>query len=160
MAILVINFMVILVFDIGHFGLKLFLDSHGRDLAKLFHKSRFFINMFQHYHFVTAGLSDLYADDRVRFPYFDGLSGFGIELTMKVIKTDEAIPQWPVALLQRLARYIFGKRKTLYLWFLTLIRESWKKSKTWEHHRACFSEKKSRAQRCVICICFFALEFF
>jgi len=61
-----------------------------------------------HYHFVTAGLSDLYADDRVRFPYFDGLSGFGIELTMKVIKTDDSsIPQWPVALLQRLARYIF-----------------------------------------------------
>ena len=28
---------------------------------------------------------------------------------MKVIKTDETIPQWPVALLQRLARYIFGK---------------------------------------------------
>ena len=67
-------------------------------------------DIFQHYHFVTAGLSDLYADDRVRFPYFDGLSGFGIELTMKVIKTDESsIPQWPVALLQRLARYIFGK---------------------------------------------------
>ena len=89
-------------------------------LQNYFTTRGFFIIKFQHYHFVTAGLSDLYADDRVRFPYFDGLSGFGIELTMKVIKTDEAIPQWPVALLQRLARYIFGKTKTFMrknLWF-------------------------------------------
>ena len=31
----------------------------------------------------------------------------------------------------------------------------------WDHHRACFAGKKSRAQRCVICnISFFALDFF
>ena len=29
---------------------------------------------------------------------------------------------------------------------LTLILESWKKSKTRDHHRACFAEKNSRAQ--------------
>ena len=40
-------------------------------------------NIFQYFHFVTAGLSDLYGDGRVRFPKVDGLSGFGIELTIK-----------------------------------------------------------------------------
>ena len=35
-----------------------------------------------------------------------------------------------------------------------------KKSKSRDRHRARFAEKKSRAQRCVICICFCALDFF
>ena len=43
---------------------------------------------------------------------------------------------------------------------LTIIRESWEKSKTRDRHRARFAGKKSRAQRCIICICFCALDFF
>ena len=42
---------------------------------------------------------------------------------------------------------------------LTLIRETGKKSKTRDRHRACFPEK-SGAQRCIICLCFCALDCF
>ena len=43
---------------------------------------------------------------------------------------------------------------------LTLIRESWKKSKTRDRHRARYAGKKYRAQRCTICMCSCALDFF
>ena len=52
------------------------------------------------------------------------------------------------------------RKKALISKLLTLIRESWKKSKTRDRHRARFAEKKSRAQRCIFCICSCALEFF
>jgi suppressor of fused-like protein len=43
-----------------------------------------------YYHYITAGLSDLYGDGRVRFPVFENLSGFGIELTLKVEKSESS----------------------------------------------------------------------
>ena len=43
---------------------------------------------------------------------------------------------------------------------LTLIRESWKKIQNAGPSPSAFRGKKSRAQRCIICICSCALEFF
>ena len=69
-------------------------------------------NSGSYWHFITAGLSDLYGDRRVLYPNYEGnQSGFGIELTMRVRKlpkeTDKDIPSWPVFIFHRIARYIF-----------------------------------------------------
>ena len=69
-----------------------------------------------YWHFVTAGLSDLYGDGRVLFPDyaipdFAHPSGFGVELSLRVRKraadTDKDIPSWPIQILHRIARYMF-----------------------------------------------------
>ena len=45
-------------------------------------------------------------------------------------------------------------------YFLTLIRESWKKIQNAGPSPSAFSGKKSITQRCIICICSHALDFF
>ena len=61
-----------------------------------------------YWHFITAGLSDLYGDGRVLYlEYEDNQSGFGIELTMRVRKSGTDVPQWPIFIFHKLARYIF-----------------------------------------------------
>ncbi|MEJ7806845.1 MAG: suppressor of fused domain protein [Telluria sp.] len=57
-----------------------------------------------HWHFVSYGLSDLYAKKSA-----SAASGHGFELTLRVaLRQDELEPpQWPMHLLQSLARYVF-----------------------------------------------------
>lgn len=63
----------------------------------------------EYWHFITAGLSDLFGDGRVNFPIYEDhdLSGFGIELSVMVRKQSQHIPVWPPTILHKLARYIF-----------------------------------------------------
>ena len=63
----------------------------------------------EYWHFITAGLSDLFGDGRVNFPIYEDhdLSGFGIELSIMVRKQSQHIPVWPPTILHKLARYIF-----------------------------------------------------
>jgi len=58
-----------------------------------------------HWHFVTYGLSELYANESDD----PAVSGFGFELTMRVAcgGGDEAPPNWVFSFLQNLARYVF-----------------------------------------------------
>ncbi|MCA8274989.1 suppressor of fused domain protein [Burkholderia sp. AU30280] len=58
-----------------------------------------------HWHFVTYGLSELYAKESED----PAVSGFGFELTMRVARggADEAPPNWVFSFLQNLARYVF-----------------------------------------------------
>lgn len=59
--------------------------------------------------YVTFGLSELFdkvSDDR-------DVSGWGIELTMRVISSDPGPPQWPVRLLNKLGRYVYDSRNTV-----------------------------------------------
>ncbi|VWD54570.1 aminopeptidase [Burkholderia lata] len=58
-----------------------------------------------HWHFVTYGLSELYAKESDD----PAVSGFGFELTMRVAcgATDEEPPNWVFSFLQNLARYVF-----------------------------------------------------
>ena len=58
-----------------------------------------------HFHFVTYGFSDLFqkeTDDPL-------ISGFGFELTFRLARasTDEKVPDWAVAMLEDLGRYVF-----------------------------------------------------
>ncbi|WP_423371702.1 suppressor of fused domain protein [Burkholderia sp. LMG 32019] len=58
-----------------------------------------------HWHFVTYGLSELYAKESDD----PAVSGFGFELTMRVASAagDEEPPRWVFSFLQNLARYVF-----------------------------------------------------
>ena len=61
-----------------------------------------------HWHYVTYGLSDLYGEQEGSG---DGVSGYGFELTFRLVD-DGALkakepPTWPLSLLQNLARYVF-----------------------------------------------------
>ena len=61
-----------------------------------------------HWHYVTYGLSDLYGEQEGSG---DGVSGYGFELTFRLVD-DGALkakepPIWPLSLLQNLARYVF-----------------------------------------------------
>lgn len=58
-----------------------------------------------HWHFITYGLSELYAKESEDA----AVSGYGIELTFRLrcAATDTETPAWPLNLLQNLARYIF-----------------------------------------------------
>ncbi|KAB8135748.1 suppressor of fused domain protein [Gracilibacillus oryzae] len=60
----------------------------------------------EHWHFVTYGFSELY-EKETQDPE---ISGFGFELTFRLVKTEEESepPYWAMNLLQNLARYIFG----------------------------------------------------
>ena len=60
-----------------------------------------------HWHFVTYGFSELYAKEEGSDPAF---SGYGIELTCRVVDTetaDDEPPVWVCSMLQNLARYVF-----------------------------------------------------
>lgn len=65
-----------------------------------------------HWHCVTYGLSDLYADEA---PH-DERSGSGLELTFRLVRPDASAeaPVWAVSMLQNLARYIFESGNVLW----------------------------------------------
>ncbi|RMC11443.1 hypothetical protein DUI87_11562 [Hirundo rustica rustica] len=68
------------------------------------------LNVPEHWHYVSFGLSDLYGDNRVHeFTGTDGPSGFGFELTFRLKREtgESAPPTWPAELMQGLARYVF-----------------------------------------------------
>uniref|UniRef100_A0AAR2KXX8 Suppressor of fused homolog n=1 Tax=Pygocentrus nattereri TaxID=42514 RepID=A0AAR2KXX8_PYGNA len=69
----------------------------------------------EHWHYVSLGLSDLYGDNRVHeFTGQDGPSGFGFELTFRLKREagETAPPTWPAELMQGLARYVFQSENT------------------------------------------------
>ncbi|NXN26279.1 SUFU protein, partial [Nycticryphes semicollaris] len=68
------------------------------------------LNVPEHWHYISFGLSDLYGDNRVHeFTGTDGPSGFGFELTFRLKREtgESAPPTWPAELMQGLARYVF-----------------------------------------------------
>ncbi|KAM9476967.1 suppressor of fused homolog isoform 2-T2 [Clarias gariepinus] len=69
----------------------------------------------EHWHYVSLGLSDLYGDNRVHeFTGHEGPSGFGFELTFRLKREpgETAPPTWPAELMQGLARYVFQSENT------------------------------------------------
>ncbi len=68
-----------------------------------------------HWHYVGYGLTDLYGDQDG--PDEEGDSGFGFELTFR-LADDEALtgepPQWPISLLQNLAKYVFSSGNPIH----------------------------------------------
>ncbi|NXC53739.1 SUFU protein, partial [Aleadryas rufinucha] len=73
------------------------------------------LNVPEHWHYVSFGLSDLYGDNRVHeFTGMDGPSGFGFELTFRLKREtgESAPPTWPAELMQGLARYVFQSENT------------------------------------------------
>ncbi|HEX7152824.1 MAG TPA: suppressor of fused domain protein [Thermoanaerobaculia bacterium] len=56
-----------------------------------------------HWHYVTYGFTELFDKETED----EDVSGFGFELTFRLKREDDAPPQWPVDLLQSLARYVF-----------------------------------------------------
>ncbi|KAM7171100.1 suppressor of fused homolog isoform 4-T4 [Macrochelys suwanniensis] len=73
------------------------------------------LNVPEHWHYVSFGLSDLYGDNRVHeFTGTDGPSGFGFELTFRLKREtgESAPPTWPAELMQGLARYVFQSENT------------------------------------------------
>ncbi|XP_062852087.1 suppressor of fused homolog isoform X3 [Trichomycterus rosablanca] len=69
----------------------------------------------EHWHYVSLGLSDLYGDNRVHeFTGQEGPSGFGFELTLRLKREpgETAPPTWPAELMQGLARYVFQSENT------------------------------------------------
>ena len=63
-----------------------------------------------HWHYVTYGLTELYAKDSDD----PKVSGWGFELTFRLKRNpeDDVAPVWPVNLLQNLARYVFDSGHT------------------------------------------------
>ncbi|RLW02163.1 hypothetical protein DV515_00007315 [Chloebia gouldiae] len=73
------------------------------------------LNVPEHWHYVSFGLSDLYGDNRVHeFTGTDEPSGFGFELTFRLKREtgESAPPTWPAELMQGLARYVFQSENT------------------------------------------------
>lgn len=71
-----------------------------------------------HWHYISAGLSDLHGDGRVHeVNRRDSSSGFGFELTFRLKKQvgETSPPSWPAELLQSLARYVFQTGKDIKL---------------------------------------------
>ncbi|XP_026879385.1 suppressor of fused homolog isoform X2 [Electrophorus electricus] len=69
----------------------------------------------EHWHYVSLGLSDLYGDNRVHeYTGQEGPSGFGFELTFRLKREpgETAPPTWPAELMQGLARYVFQSENT------------------------------------------------
>jgi suppressor of fused-like protein len=64
-----------------------------------------------HWHYVTYGLSELYAKQSAD----PARSGWGIELTFRLRRADgdSDAPEWPITILQNLARYVFESRNRL-----------------------------------------------
>jgi len=62
-----------------------------------------------HWHFVSGGLSELY--DKKSPDH--ALSGWGFELTLRLAGTEDSPPEWPVQLLQAIARYTFDSNRVL-----------------------------------------------
>ncbi|XP_014670811.1 PREDICTED: suppressor of fused homolog [Priapulus caudatus] len=67
-----------------------------------------------HWHYVSFGLSDLHGDGRVHESNTTGLSGFGFELTFRLLRESWEVvpPTWPATVLQSLARYVFQSENT------------------------------------------------
>jgi hypothetical protein len=57
-----------------------------------------------HYHYVTYGFSELYGKESPNRER----SGYGIELTFRLMMEQKEPPIWPVVVLQNLARYVFA----------------------------------------------------
>uniref|UniRef100_A0AAY4E2H7 Suppressor of fused homolog n=1 Tax=Denticeps clupeoides TaxID=299321 RepID=A0AAY4E2H7_9TELE len=73
------------------------------------------VDVQEHWHYISLGLSDLYGDNRVHeFTGPDGPSGFGFELTFRLKREagETAPPTWPAELMQGLARYVFQSDNT------------------------------------------------
>lgn len=69
-----------------------------------------------HWHYISAGLSDLHGDGRVHgVGTKESPSGFGFELTFRLKKQagESSPPSWPAELLQCLARYVFQTENAL-----------------------------------------------
>ncbi|XP_076830234.1 suppressor of fused homolog isoform X2 [Brachyhypopomus gauderio] len=69
----------------------------------------------EHWHYVSLGLSDLYGDNRVHeYTGQESPSGFGFELTFRLKREpgETAPPTWPAELMQGLARYVFQSENT------------------------------------------------
>ncbi|WP_409468810.1 suppressor of fused domain protein [Streptomyces sp. HC307] len=64
-----------------------------------------------HWHYVTYGLSELYAPHEDDDPEW---SGWGFELTLRVRRgAEERPPQWPYGMLQEVAKYVNGSQVLL-----------------------------------------------
>src|SRR5215470_8540320 len=61
-----------------------------------------------HWHYVTFGFSELYE----KISQDQQVSGWGFELSfrLKRLLRDESPPEWPLPLLQKLARYVFNTK--------------------------------------------------
>ncbi|XP_039631262.1 suppressor of fused homolog isoform X1 [Polypterus senegalus] len=73
------------------------------------------LNIQEHWHYISFGLSDLYGDNRVHeYTGQDSPSGFGFELTFRLKREagETAPPTWPAELMQGLARYVFQSENT------------------------------------------------
>ncbi|GLH08101.1 Suppressor of fused homolog [Gryllus bimaculatus] len=73
-------------------------------------------NIPPHWHYISFGLSDLHGDGRVHEVTGPGNpSGFGFELSFRLKKEpgETAPPTWPAAMMQALAKYVFGSANTL-----------------------------------------------
>ncbi len=59
-----------------------------------------------HFHFVTYGFTDLYTKETDN----PAISGFGFELSFRLARASDEreVPDWALAFLQNLARYVFG----------------------------------------------------
>lgn len=73
------------------------------------------LNIPQHWHYVSFGLSDLYGDGRIHVMDSspDPVSGHGFELTLRLVKTSENPPSWPANLMQSLAKYVFTSKNRI-----------------------------------------------
>lgn len=72
------------------------------------------INVPPHWHYISFGLSDLHGDGRVHeISDPTSPSGFGFELTFRLKREpgETAPPTWPAAVMQALAKYVFGSGK-------------------------------------------------
>jgi hypothetical protein len=63
-----------------------------------------------HFHYVTLGFTNLFYDERFAE---DVVNGYGFELTFRYapLRGDLFRPEWPVQILQTLARYVFKTNK-------------------------------------------------
>ncbi len=66
-----------------------------------------------HWHYVSYGLSQLKEDDRA-VAVAPRVSGYGFELTfrLRVRPGESSPPEWPVMMMQRLAKYVFRSSNT------------------------------------------------
>lgn len=73
-------------------------------------------NIPAHWHYISFGLSDLHGDGRVHeVTGPNSPSGFGFELSFRLKREpgETAPPTWPAAMMQALAKYVFGSANTL-----------------------------------------------
>lgn len=61
--------------------------------------------MDDHWFYVTYGLTELFA----KVSDVPDVSGWGHELTLRLVATDDELPQWPLNLLHRLGQLVFER---------------------------------------------------